>query len=854
MMEPGDNRSLRFGLWLLSRLVNRQVNYGLFGDLEEMYLLLCDKSRIKANLWLWTHLLITIPSILFDCFYWSFTMFKNYVKTVVRRLQRNKGYSFINIVGLAMGMACCILILLWVQDELSYDLFHEHAKHLYRVVEKNQYDTGVSFSAVTPAPVANVVKTEVPEVRNVARIWLENIPLEYGDKKSTLMGGLVDDSFLDMFTFPLNKGDAETALSDMNTILLTEESAVRLFGNEDPLGKSLKALDGYTITVTGILKDIPNNSHLRFDFLIPLQLATQFGISLENWAHSRYFTYVQLHENASPEEAKIKIRALEQRNAPGGSNSELQLQPIKDIYLHSLNGGGAITYVYVFSIVALFSLIIACINFINLTTAWAAKRAKEVGLKKVMGAHRWQLVRQLMGETVVFTMMALVVAVLLVYFILPVFNEFSGKHLALSLLHDASLINGLIGISVITGLIAGSYPALYLSAFQPVQTLRSTLSRGIRGSKSFLRKGLVVFQFVISIALIVCTAVVYSQLYYMSHKDLGIDVENIVCVPVDDLSTDYETMKHEFLQSPHILHVTAISNPPMPTFLGTSAAIWEGKREGQRISMGLAMVDYDCIETFRMEIVEGRGFSREFSTDATEAYIVNETAVRAMGMESPIGKKFSWNQRDGKIIGVVKNFHSQSLRWEIRSFVLLISPAWYNYLCIKVSADKTSEALVFIKDKWSQLRPNQELTYSFLDTRIDGLYRAEHRMGSVLQYFAFLAIFISCLGLFGLAAFVAEQRTKEIGIRKVLGSSVSTIVFLLAKEFLKWVFIANIVAWPLAWYAMNRWLQNFAYRTGISPWILISSGVLAMIIAVLTVSYQSIKAALANPVESLRYE
>jgi putative ABC transport system permease protein len=844
----------RIASFLLKKLILPEIRSGAMEDFTEQFSWIYqNRGSWLAIIWYWAQILYLFPGFLCSLFYWRAIMLRHNFKLYLRNIKRHKIFTLINVSGLAVGLACCMLLLLWVQDELSYDRFHEHGQYIYRIIEKNQYNTGIVYSGITPAPIAPLIKSQAPEVTNFARFWPERLPLKFGEKNFSLSSGIIDPSFLKIFSFPLVKGDQEICLANPTSILLTEESAKKIFGNEDPLGKTL-LFEGKDVAVTGIIADIPRNSHLQFACLVPLSLAQELGVNLDNWADSRYFSYVQLNAEALPSVVNDKIKNLEKAHAPGGSQSELQLQPFTKIYLYGLNSTGPIAYVYIFGFVAFFNLLLAGINFINLTTARSSQRSKEIGLKKVVGAKRWQIIRQLLSEALFLTLASLALALLIVILVLPAFNQVSGKQISLDIQNYPEMGLGLILITLLTGLLAGSYPAFFLSSFKPVNTLKGISYIETPGGTPRLRKALVIFQFALSIALIICTTVINNQLSYMHNKELGIDIADVIYVPVDKLEEDYATLKAELQQNPNILHVTASSFPLVSYAVGTSAAEWEGKKKGERISMALAMVDFDTFDTFKLKMAAGRPFQKEFATDATEAYIVNETAVLAMGMQDPIGKRFSWNQRNGRIIGVVKDFHNRSLHQEIKPFVFLISPPWYRCLSIKINPAAEAEALNFLKNKWKVLRPGQDFSYFFLDSFIDGFYRSEQRMEKVLQYFTFIAIFISCLGLFGLTTFSAAQRTKEIGIRKVLGASVSRIIIMLSQDFTKRVLLANFIAWPAAYYFMHKWLQNFAYRTRIDIWVFLMAAALAMLIALLTVSYQSIKAAWANPVDSLRYE
>jgi putative ABC transport system permease protein len=844
----------RIASFFLKILILPEIRFGALEDFAEQYdWIFQSRGRWIAAVWYWAQIPYLFLGFFRNLFYWRAIMFVYNFKLCLRNIKRHKIFTFINVSGLAVGLACCMLLLLWVQDELSYDRFHQQGKQIYRVIEKNTYKSGIAYSASTPAPVAPLITSQIPEVTDFARFWPETAIFTYGEKNFSLNCGVIDPSFLRIFSFPLAEGDRETGLANPNSILLTKESAEKIFGKENPLGKTL-FFAGKDIAVTAIMDDIPRNSHLRFDCLVPLSLVQELGVNLNNWADSRYFSFVKLHAEASPSAVGGKIKDLEKNHAPGGSQSELHLQPLTKIYLHGLNSAGPIAYVYIFSLVAFLILLLAGINFINLTTARSSQRAKEIGLKKVVGAKRRQIIIQILSEALFLTLTSLTLAVFTVVLVLPAFNQLSGKQISVDVQSYPGMALGLILIAVLTGLLAGSYPALFLSSFKPAKTLKGISYIEVQGGAPRLRKALVIFQFALSTALIICTAIINSQLKYIRNRDLGIDTANIICVPVDNLEKDYAKLKAELRQNANILHVTASSFPLAHYAFGTSAAEWEGKKEGERISMGLAMVDFDTFDTYALQMAAGRPFQEKFAADAAEAYIVNETAVLAMGMEDPVGKRFFWNQRDGRIIGVVKDFHNRSLHKEITPLVFLISPSWFRFLSIKINPEAKTAALNFLREKWKELRPGQDFSNYFLESYIEGFYRSEQRMEKVLQSFTILAVFISCLGLLGLTTFSAGQRTKEIGIRKVLGSSVAGIMVMLSRDFTKRVLLANIIAWPAAYFFMHNWLQNFAYRTSIDIWVFFWAAALSLFIALVTVSYQSVKAALANPVDSLRYE
>jgi putative ABC transport system permease protein len=785
-------------------------------------------------------------------------MLKNYLKIALRNIKRHKGYSLINIVGLAVGMACCILILLWVQDELSYDRFHENADDIHRVIQDINFADHSTTWTITQGPLGPSLKEDFPEIINAVRITDRGFRLTYDDKSFDEDVGLADDSLFEMFTFPLVKGDPATALSNPLSIVLTEKMAVKYFGDEDPIGKTINADNKWDFQVTGVMKNVPRNSHLQFDFLIPFIFGRELNYTVDHWGNSSFRTYVQLPKGTPAQDVISKISGYLFEKPTIEKDARLNLQPLTRIHLYSNyeydSAHGDIAYVIVFSIIAFFILLIACINFMNLATARSGNRAKEIGMRKVAGAHKVDIIRQFYGESILLAFIALFIAMILVWLLLPVFNNLAAKDLSLYIPGNLSILLGLLCIATLTGIISGSYPAFFLSAFQPVMVLKGLRLSGLKGS--LFRKILVVFQFSLTILLIICTIGVYNQLDYMRNRKLGYDKEHMIYLRMrGDVREKFDSVKNELLQNPNILAVTASSNvPTYGYYFSNSLWRWEGQNPDEEILMRGVLIDLDYFKTFGMEIAEGRSFSKEFPTDATEAIMVNEEAVKAMGMESPIGRRLSLQDENFKIIGVVKNYHFRSLQQEIEPLILLYYPEYCRVLFARLKSDDIPQTLGYIEDVWKRFAPGLPFNYSFLDEALDRLYRSEQRIGILFRYFSILAILISCLGLLGLASFMAEQRTKEIGIRKVLGATASNIVGLLSKEFTKWVIVANIIAWPVAYFVLNKWLQSYAYKTNVALWSFILSGVIVLLIALLTVSYQAIKAALANPADSLRYE
>ncbi|MDZ7304890.1 MAG: ABC transporter permease [candidate division KSB1 bacterium] len=789
-------------------------------------------------------------------------MFKNHLKIAARNLLKYKVYSFINIAGLAIGMACCLLILLYVQHELAYDHFHEKADRIYRILRHGRVQDSDYTIPVNPAPLAETLVREFPEVLAATRMLsvkaFAECVVKYADKQFVENRILFADStFFDIFTFSLLLGNSRTALDKPNRVVITEAMAQKYFGDENPMGKTLRINIGgnadLAFTITGVAKDVPPNSHFHFDFL-PSLVTLDWSRST-SWGQNAFYTYFLLSKGYSAAQLEAKLPQLVQKYIARTMqfDDRFFVQPLTAIHLRSnydleLEPNSDIIYVYIFSIIAFIVLLSACINFMNLATARSANRVREIGVRKVLGASRGQLLRQFLSESTILSVIAVLFAVGLLELFLPLFNRLAERQIAVDFTSNSFLLAGLIGMGLLVGILAGSYPAFFLSSFRPIVALRGKPQQGTRGA--WLRSGLVFLQFAISIVLIIGTFVVERQLHYVRNKRLGFDKEHVVVISrASALGPRWQAFKHELMWSPNVIHTAGSSSVPGRYFDSTVFEA-EGMDESQRLWYVFA--DEGFIETMGMEMVAGRNFSPEFATE-TSAFILNETAVKKLGWENAVGKKLAGNARTGAIIGVVKDFHFESLHQEIHPLVMLFATS-PSYLSVRVRQANLHQTLTFLEEKWRSFVPDQPFEYSFLDEAFDKLYRSEERLEQIFGYFSTLAIFIACLGLFGLASFTAEQRTKEIGIRKVLGASVASILFLLSKDFGKLVLLANFIAWPVAWYAMNRWLQNYAYRIEIGWWVFALAGGLALIIAFATVSTQAFKAALANPVQVLRYE
>lgn len=793
-------------------------------------------------------------------------MIKNYFKIAFRNLWRHKAFSFINIMGLAVGMTACFLIFLYVRFELSYDAFNSKADRTYRVVADLKTPSDLLHTTGPAWAVAPFAKNEFPEIESFTRVLNDQLLVRKGDIKFQEDNiAWADSALFNIFDFKLVKGDKRTALKEPLSIVFSETAAKKYFGNKDPMGQTLLVTgDAYPATVTGVMKDLPENSQVKADMFLSMSTITQkFNANLDSqWGNYGVRAYFLMKENTNVAAFEKKLPAfLVKRN--GDEMKKLQmfptlhLEPLRDVYLRSTRDGnttGNINNVYIFSIIAIFILLIACINFINLTTARSAERAKEVGIRKVVGAEKSQLMRQFMGESVILCLIAFLLSVLFTALLIPLFNQLAGKTISTGFFQNPSYILLLLATSVAIGLLAGIYPALVLSSYKPVVVLKGRFATGKRGN--FLRKGLVIAQFTISIALIIATIVVYNQMQYMRNQNLGFNKDQMMI-----LDTYGDPGKKAFQQAlkdiPNVKSTALSGSVPGGGNPGAYSEIENKKGDLQIANLDLYFVDFDYINQYKIKMLAGRGFSNQFGTDSTQAMVINEAAVKTFGYASPqqaIGKRFKQWGREGKIIGVMKDFHYRSLQQDIKPLSMRIELDNCSIVSVNIAGANAAATIAAIEKKWKQFLPNRPFTYFFLDEFYDRQYRSEIRFGNLFLNFAILAIFISCLGLLGLASYSTIQRTKEIGVRKVMGASVAGIVNLLSKDFLKLVLIAFVIAAPIAWFAMYKWLQNFAYRASLGWWAFALAGLAAVIIAFLTVSFHAIKAAIANPVKSLRTE
>lgn len=790
-------------------------------------------------------------------------MFKNYLKTALRNLLKNKAFSLINIMGLSLGLACSLLIILWVNDEYKVDAFHKNGHRLYSVYEKQFRDGKVNAFHGGPGIMADEMKRVLPEVQYATNYaWNELKTFEVNNKIIKETGNYAGQDFFNVFTYPLLEGNAATALLTPVDIAISKKMAEDFFGSPaKAIGKTIRYQNKKDFKISAVFDNVPQNSTAQFDYILNWQTFLDGNDWAKDWTNNGPATYIVLRAgtNANTFEKKI-TRFLDTYNKQQTPRSYIRLgiEHYSDTYLYSHFdekgeiSGGRIQYVQLFSIVAIFILLIACINFMNLTTARSIKRAKEIGVRKVVGAARFALIVQFIGEAILIVTIAIIISLTLVLLALPKFNQLTGKqiHVPLNNTFFWLSIAGLLGI---TGLISGSYPALYLSSFKPVRVLKGSLK--FSGNALWFRKGLVVFQFMLSIILIIGTIVINRQVKYVQTINLGYDRENLLYVPLEgELIPNYQLFKNQALQMPGIKDISRITDIPTQIDNGTGGVDWTGKDPNADIEFTQSAVGYDFSKTMHLQFVQGRDYSKDLATDSV-GYIINESALKIIGYKDPIGQPLTFWKKKGTIVGVVQDFHFNSLHVPINPLVLRMGEnmSWGTAL-VRTEAGKTKQALASLATICKKINPKFPFTYKFSDEEYQHLYRSEQVVSQLSAYFAFLGIFISCLGLLGLVIFSAEQRTKEIGIRKVMGASVSGIVHLLSVDFIKLILIAFVIAGPVAWFSMHKWLQNFAYHTGVSWWIFVLAGLTTIIIAFIAISFQAIKAAIANPVAALRSE
>ena len=785
-------------------------------------------------------------------------MFKNYVTIALRNIKRYKGYSFINIFGLAAGMACSILILAWVRDERGTNRFHEKTDYLYLVRTTNHYGSDTRTGDGSVPALGPALKAEFPEVRNTARITngQQRLLVEYGGKQFKEFLQPADPQIFELFTFPLTRGNFADVFSGLNVTVLSESAAGRLFGHEDPVGKILTVDKKYDLRVAAVMKDIPGNSTIRFDIWVPIELTRKLFSRpnlLDTWYNQSFRTYVEMAPNADIAAFNKKIfNRIRQSDA--STILEPSVYPFKDVYLKIW---GREKDIRVFSVIGFLILLIACINFMNLTTARAARRAREVGLRKVVGAERGQIMRQFFGETVIFTSVSLILAIGLVGLVLPAFRNLTAKSLVLKDFLRPSLLGGIGGIGLLTGLLAGVYPAAVLSSFRPATVLKGMKDSGFRGS--LLRKSLVVVQFALTSMLIIGTAVIFSQVRFMKTKSLGFEREHMLYLPVEGaVAANIDGFKQELLRIPGVRSASATTHSPTGIYTNGQGFNWEGRNPNVNPLVTFFGVDYDFLETFQMTLAKGESFRPGGATAAFDV-IINERFAAIINSPDIVGLGLTGNRQKMRVIGVVKDFHFKPVNQEVEPILIFCDPSYrafqaYRYIFVRLHPGDIRGTLAAIEKSFRERNPGFPFEYRFLDDDYDRLYREVEREMGIVRTFAGLAILISCLGLFGLAAYTAEQRTKEIGIRKVMGATVSGVVVLLSGEYAKWVLVANALGGPVAYFLMRSWLKEYAYRIPLGWGIFALSAAATLVIAQVTVSWQAVRAARTKPVETLRYE
>ncbi|MBN2174567.1 MAG: ABC transporter permease [Bacteroidales bacterium] len=803
-------------------------------------------------------------------------MFKNYLKSSLRNLLKRKTYTLINVFGLAAGIASFLIIFLFITDELSYDRYHKNAHRIYRLVNVYDFEGVGENSASSPFPVAFALKNDYPNlIENVVRVFNFQAPrsfIEHEDKKFNERSFFfVDSTFFEIFDYHFILGNPETALKELNSVVLTESAARKFFGQEDPMGKTIKFETSLHLKVTGVIQDVPDQSHFRFDFLASMSsLRKTFGGQLpKTWVWNPCWTYLLLKKDADPNDLEARFPEFVQKYFWDAEkdNITLYLQPLTDIHLKSkldyeITANNNISSIYILAAIGLFLLIIAIINYMNMSTATSAGRTREIGIKKVAGANRVQLILQFLGESLLITFVALLISLILIEFVLPVFNNFTGRSITLNELLEVKNILFVIMLWLVIGIASGIYPAFYLSSFRPVGILKSTTSLGVKSGLP--RKILVVVQFTISISLIIATIIVRDQLNFMQNADLGFNKDDIVVVPINNtpIANIYPTFKKELLQNPNIASVTA-----MDDIFGASHNTHEFRPEGlpedQWQFYPALVVQYDFLKTYKIDLIAGRDYEESNKTDPVKGILINESMVKHLGWESPqeaLGKKMRSLQGDERVIGVFKNFHQTSLHEAAGPFVLNMkeSPGavlfFMKYMAIRIQPGSEKNALMFIEKMWNKTAPGRPFEYFFLDRELAGLYKDEENLSKLSFIFTFIIIFIAALGLLGLASFLAEQKTKEIGIRKVLGATTLNIIKNISKEFIWLILFASIFAWGIAYLFISNWLNNFPYKTTLNWMIFILSALFAMTLALMITSFRAVMASRADPVETLKYE
>ncbi|GAB5518615.1 MAG: ABC transporter permease [Rhodothermales bacterium] len=862
---PHSPHPPRLAAWLLNVLLPDGRHHTPLGDFEEYFHYLGrTQSYAHAHLWYWRQVLTLIPRRIGNDLFWSVIMLQNYLKTAYRNLMRYKGYTAINLLGLTLGIACFLMIYLYVQDERSYDQFHTNGDRIHRlIVDWERADRDRIHNSLTSAPMGPQFAEDASAVEAYVRFLpTDDDMLVQHQSTRTYESDLMfaDAAVFDVFTFPLRYGDPQTALAEPHTLVLTESMAERYFGSRNPVGETLRINNTTDYTVTGVMRDVPTNAHFRFDAL--LSFASLDSPWMESWTSNPYYTYVLLRDGTPPEAldpilAQMVETYASEALARMGVTWTLWLQPLPEIYLNpisnDLSTGSGARYLYILSGVALLILALACINFINLSTARATTRAKEISMRKVIGAHRRQLVAQFLGESLLLTTVALILAAGVVWLAFPLFEGLVGRTVPMQ--WDLQLVLGCVVVVIIVGVLGGLYPAMVLSGMQPLGLMRSATPSKRRVP---LRSVLVVTQFAIAVLLMVSTATVYQQLRYMQTKNLGLEPEQVVAIPTNSAIMDRaETLRDQLTALPAVTATSYTNRKPGTGTFGTVLHRADAPEDAVGLTTKVIRVDEHYAETLGLTVVAGRFFDDGFSTDAEASVLLNAQAVADFGWAAPeeaIGQVVIRNDHRYTVIGVVEDYHFQPLFVRMQPLMLQLAPEYATFLLAKIGTHDVPGTLEQMSAIWSEVAPEWPFVHSFLDADFQSLYAREERLSRIFGTFTLLAMLIACLGLFGLATFAVERRLKEVGVRKVLGATSGSIVALFSKDFAVLVGIAMVVAWPVAYYALDAWLQNYAFRIALSAWVFGLSGLIALLIACLTITVQALRASYANPVQALRYE
>jgi putative ABC transport system permease protein len=882
----------RIAQQILKKTICREISYSALGDFDEIYFSLAEEQGLfKANLWYWGQMLKSLPSFIIDSLFWSFFMILNYFKIAFRNMRKQKLDTFLNITGLSLGIACTLLILFHIKDELSYDRFFPKAERIYRVVGEMREGDNVRQWATTDPEIAERMTQHFPEIENTCRMFpIPSLVISYQPENDLVrrfkepFGFFADQSSIDIFNFKFIRGNPETALSEVNSIVLTETVAKKFFSEEKPVGKFLLIRgDGEEkpTKVTGVIEDLPSNSHMQFKYLLSYPTFIEFlrSIGKEEMATARgwaaLYNYVLLHNSDLIQDVESRLPDFIADHFAGMgpreeilSNISLKFQPIVDIHLYSkleqeIKANSDVANIYIFFAIALFIMIIAGVNFVNISTAQALKRLREIGVRKVLGARKPQLIKQIFGESFLLIFISTFIALLLLETFLPFYNELTGKDYSFSDVFVTANASFFIGIVFLFGIIASLYPALFVSGFNPVQSIKGLRDPYSAAVKT--RKGLVIFQFAISVFMIFSTIITYKQMVYFKNTRLGFDKENLLVI---QLNNDLQqmaiknpgTLKNELYENPSVIKASVVSNLPGDRLSVEHLYVDGAPSRDERSQFRFIRVDSDYLQVLKLKLTNGRDFF-EASANAS-AFIINEKAARELKLKNPLGHtaKTVFGNR-GEIVGIVKDFHFASLHNRVEPLTMELFPrehqmisVFCNYLIVRIKGENISETLNYLKTKIKKIAPASLFNYSFLDQDLNRLYDSENRMSNMFKAFAIFALLISCLGLFGLSSYSAQLRVKEIGVRKVLGASILNIVNLLSKNFMIWILMANLIALPIGWIFMSNWLNNFANRIELGVMTFILTIIITICVAILTVSYQSVKMATADPVDSLRYE